>query len=100
MKYIVGIKTDLEKRMDEFAAKVYSSDEDGLEVIVRELGFDENTDIDKLTLLDVIPAFGKIMLGLPIEFWTKPLAEMTKEDEAMYDEIMDQCYTFFESTKK
>lgn len=54
----------------------------------------------KLTLLDIIPAVGKIMLGLPTEFWTKPLAEITEEDEAMFKEIMDRSYTFFESTKK
>lgn len=100
MKYLVGIETDLEKRMDEFAAKVDSSDEEGLDAIAHELGIDENTDIDKLTMLDVIPALYKIMLDLPIEFWTKPLAEMTEEDEAMFKEIMDRSYTFFESTKK
>lgn len=100
MKYIVGIETDLEKRMDDFVAKLESSDENGLGVMYGELGFDENTDIDRLTMLDIMPAIGKIMLGLPTEFWTMPLAEMTKEDEAMFKEIMDRSYTFFESTKK
>ena len=100
MKYLVGIETDLEKKMDEFAAKVDSSDEDGLEAIARELGFDENTDVNKLTLLDIMPALYKVMLGMPIELWTKPLVEMTEEDGATVQEIMDRGCTFFESTKK
>lgn len=101
MKYLYGFDCDIEKKCDEIGAELdYAcSNEERAKEMMRIFNFDENTKADEISILDIIPGLGELLLGIPHEYWTKPISQMTEEDHKLYDEVFDKVVTIFTSNK-
>ena len=100
MKYLVGYECDFEEKIENLAKQLDDTDGEELaEKLCKVFGFDENTKVEELSVLDIIPGMVELLLGIPSEILTKPMMQLTKEDEKLCDEAMDRVATIFTSNK-
>lgn len=101
MKHLYGFDIDVEEKLEKIAMELNdgSTQEERVTELMRTFGFDENTKLEELTLLDIIPGFYELMLGIPHEIWTKPMVQLTEEDDTLYEDAMNKVVTVFTSNK-
>ena len=99
MKYLVGYECDFEEKLNGIVEQFNTDDEEFAEKLCKVFGFDENTKVEELSVLDIIPGLVELLLGIPSEILTKPMVQLTKEDEKLVDEAVDRVTTIFTSNK-
>ena len=99
MKYLVGYECDFEEKLEGIVKQFDTDDEEFAEKLCKVFGFDENTKVEELSVLDIIPGMVELLLGIPSEILTKPMMQLTKEDEMLCDEAMNRAMTVFTSNK-
>lgn len=101
MKYLFGYNDDFEKKCENIGMEFEeaSTNEERAAKLCKIFGFDENTKAEELSILDIIPGVAELLLGIPSELFTKPLCQLTKEDEKLYDEAINRVMTVFTSNK-
>ena len=101
MKMLFGFESDFEEKLENIANELESEacSKERAEELAKVFGIDENTNVDELSILDMIPAMFELLLGVPGEILTKPISQLTEEDEKLYDEAIDRVMTVFTSNK-
>lgn len=101
MKYLFGFGCNFEEKCEKIGEELKnaSNQEERAAELMRMFGFDENTKPEELTILDIIPGIYELLLDIPHEFWTKPICQLTEEDEKLYDDAMNKVMTVFTSNK-
>ena len=99
MKYLFGYENDFEEKLEGIVKQFDTDDEELAEKLCKVFGFDENTKVEELSILDIIPGLVELLLGIPSEILTKPMTKLTKEDEMLCDEAMNRAVTIFTSNK-
>ena len=101
MKYLFGFDATFEEKCENIGNELdkASNNEERAAELCKMFGFDENTKAEELSILDLIPGMCELLLGIPAGFFTKPLCQLTEEDEKLYDEAVDRIMTVFTSNK-
>lgn len=99
MKYLIGFGCDFEEKLEGIVKQLDTNNDEFAEKLCKVFGFDENTKVEELSILDIIPGLVELLLGIPSEILTKPMMQLTKEDEMLCDEAMDRVATIFTSNK-
>lgn len=101
MKYLFGFDCDFEEKCEKIGTELddISTQDERAAELMRMFNFDENTKPEELTILDIIPGVAELMLDIPHEFWTKPICQLTEEDEKLYDDAVNKVMTVFTSNK-
>lgn len=101
MKYLIGYEDGYTNKWDGIARdlKLIDDDKELVTKLCETFGLDENTKVEEISVLDIIPGMVELMLGIPAEIITKPMVQLTAEDEKIVDDAFDRIMTVYTSNK-
>lgn len=99
MKYLVGYDETYTEKWESIANDLNVNDEELATKLCEMFGFDENTKLEELSILDTIPGMIELMFGIPAEIITKPITQLTAEDEKVCADAFDRVMTVYIGNK-
>ena len=95
MKYLVGYEESYTDKLERIVKDLDGDENELISKLCEMFGLDENTKVEELSVLDMIPGMVELMFDIPAEIITKPMVQLTDEDEKIVDDAFDRIMTVY-----